>query len=209
MAPVYIDEATGSDESGSGTQNAPYKTIAYALFKHSDDAEVQVRKNGEAPYDRPSDSALKKAKKGAEGLRKKAEKEAENAEREAKKRAEVEHKLEESKKIVLKEDVTLPKAVKVCYLLIPAYQATHNLFYGKAKLNKLATLRGQRIGVSGWVHRLRVQKGMMFIVLRDGTGYLQAVITGLGVSLIFAMQRGFHSPINVHILRLRRMKPLP
>ena len=117
----------------------------------------------------------------------------ENAEREAKKRAEVEHKLEESKKIVLKEDVTLPKAVKVCYLSITAYQATHNLFCVKAKLNKLATHRGQRIGVSGWVHRLRVQKGMMFIVLRDGTGYLQAVITGLGVSL-FSQRR----EVSVH-----------
>ena len=116
MAPVYIDEASGNDESGSGTQNAPYKTLSYALYKHSDDAELQVRKDGEAPYDRPSDSSLKKAKKGAEGLRKKAEKEAENAEREAKKKAEVERKLEESKKIVFKEDGTLPKAAKVCAL---------------------------------------------------------------------------------------------
>lgn len=115
MAQIYIDEAAGSDESGTGTQNAPYKTLAYALFQHEgSDVELQVRKDAETPFDKPSDSSLKKAKKGADGLRKKQLKEAENAEREAKKRAEVERKLEESKKILLKEDESLPKAIKVC-----------------------------------------------------------------------------------------------
>lgn len=35
---------------------------------------------------------------------------------------------------------------------------------------------GKRISVQAWVHRLRRQgKNLMFIVLRDGTGYLQAL----------------------------------
>ena len=38
--------------------------------------------------------------------------------------------------------------------------------------------RGQRIKVSGWVHRLRRQGGsMMFLDLRDGTGILQCILT--------------------------------
>lgn len=114
MASVFIDEATGSDETGTGTQNAPYKTLAYALFKHdTPDVQLQTRKDGEAPYDKPTDSSLKKAKKNADGLRKKAAKAAEIAEREAKERAEAHKRLEESKKIVLVEDESLPKAVKV------------------------------------------------------------------------------------------------
>ncbi|KAH8115169.1 asparaginyl-tRNA synthetase [Phellopilus nigrolimitatus] len=160
MAPICIDEATGSDEVGTGTQNAPYKTLAYALFKHDAlDLELQVRKDAATPFDKPTDSSLKKAKKGADGLRKKAAKATEIAEREAKERAEADKKLEESKKIVLVEDESLPKATK-------------------AKINKLTPLRSQRVRVSGWVHRLRQQKGIMFIVLRDGTGYLQAVLSG-------------------------------
>ena len=45
----------------------------------------------------------------------------------------------------------------------------------------LERLRDQRVRVSGWVHRRRDQQEIMFIVLRDGTGYLQAVLTGQAV----------------------------
>ena len=48
----------------------------------------------------------------------------------------------------------------------------------QAKIGKLSELRLQRVRVSGWIHRLRDQKGIIFIVLRDGTGYLQCVLTG-------------------------------
>lgn len=38
--------------------------------------------------------------------------------------------------------------------------------------------RDKKVKVSAWVHRLRSQKGLIFIVLRDGTGYMQTVLSG-------------------------------
>ena len=114
MADVYIDEATGNDELGTGTQNEPYKTLAHAIYKNEGaEIEFRIRKDAETPYDKPTDSSLKKAKKNAEGLKKKAEKAAAIADREAKERAEADKRLEESKKIVLIEDQSLPKATRV------------------------------------------------------------------------------------------------
>uniref|UniRef100_A0A8D1MLB6 Asparagine--tRNA ligase, cytoplasmic n=1 Tax=Sus scrofa TaxID=9823 RepID=A0A8D1MLB6_PIG len=70
-----------------------------------------------------------------------------------------EKNLEEAKKITIKNDPSLPepKCVKIC---------------------ALEGYRGQRVKVFGWVHRLRRQgKNLMFLVLRDGTGYLQCVLS--------------------------------
>lgn len=118
MSPIHIDETTGSDATGTGAPDAPYQTLAYAVFKSTTDAKFLTRKDASAPYDEPTQSALKKAKKGAEGLEKKRKKAEELAEKaaaaqgaESEKR---EKQLEESKKIVLSEDAALPTAIKVC-----------------------------------------------------------------------------------------------
>ncbi|KAF9445308.1 asparaginyl-tRNA synthetase [Macrolepiota fuliginosa MF-IS2] len=166
MSTIYIDEATGSDTSGTGTQLTPYQTLGHALYANaasSDGVKYLIRKDATAEYDEPTQSALKKAKKTADGLEKKKKKAEELAEKEAKEKAELREKreklLEESKKIVLEEDQTLPKPPR-------------------AKTSQLVEHRGQRVRVFGWVHRLRDQKGIIFIVLRDGTGYLQSVLSG-------------------------------
>ncbi|KAI9298471.1 asparaginyl-tRNA synthetase [Neoconidiobolus thromboides FSU 785] len=67
--------------------------------------------------------------------------------------------MEEAKKVTLEEDKSLEKANR-----IQIRQSTEN--------------RGKRIKVSGWVHRLHVKgKDMMFVELRDGSGFLQCVLT--------------------------------
>lgn len=125
MSTIYVDETAGSDTTGQGTQEAPYQSLAQAIFAHGDSATLLIRKSPEATYDEPTQSALKKAKKGAEGIAKKKKKAEELAERDAKEKGEErerkERLLEESKKIVLNEDASLPKATKV--------PSTSSIFY--------------------------------------------------------------------------------
>jgi asparaginyl-tRNA synthetase len=122
MSTYYIDETAGSDETGVGSIEKPFQSLAFALFKAgAETPKLLSRKDPNSEYDEPTQSSLKKARKNADGLekkRKKAEELAEraataqNADRERREKA-----LEESRKIVLKEDESLPKAVTVRALM--------------------------------------------------------------------------------------------
>ncbi|CAN6674924.1 asparagine--tRNA ligase, cytoplasmic [Trichomonascus vanleenenianus] len=153
---VFVNEVTGQDTEGYGSQEKPFQTPAYAVFKAGTE-EIFVLKDGQ--YEKISASALKKAKKGADGLVKKAEKAIKAAEQLAQREAEEAKRLEAAKQIVITEDKSLPEAQKI-------------------KILKGAEFREKRVVTQGWIHRLRVQKGLVFIVLRDGTGYLQCVLSG-------------------------------
>jgi len=124
MSTVYIDEATGSDETGKGTQELPFKSLAFAVYSSNgpDGVKYLIRKDATADYNDATQSALKKAKKGSDGIKKKMKKTEELAAREDdEKKAERERKenlLEESKKIVLEEDPALSKATKVSHQII-------------------------------------------------------------------------------------------
>ena len=117
MAPIHIDETSGSDDTGKGTQEVPYKSLGQALFNHGPTSSYLFRKDQTVKYDEPTQSSLKKAKKTADGIEKKKKKQEELAERDAKEKGEEHEKrerlLEESKKIILEEDISLPKATKV------------------------------------------------------------------------------------------------
>ena len=119
MSTLCVDEAVGSDETGQGTQELPYKSLAFAVYSSNglDNVKYLIRKDATADYDEATQSALKKAKKGADGIEKKKKKAEELAAREdSEKKAERERKeklLEESKKIVLEEDAALTKAIRV------------------------------------------------------------------------------------------------
>jgi len=163
---VYTSETKGNDDGGEGTYRVPFKTVMKAM-KHAK-AEpfppiyVDVKPDSEAAktgakYELIAKAQLKKVTKlwqqevKKEEKREKAEKEAEEAKL---KRA------EEAKKITISQDPTLPAAKQI-------------------KLGQCGDNHSVRVVVCGWVHRLRTQgKGLMFITLRDGTGYLQCVLAG-------------------------------
>lgn len=109
--PYHIDETAGSDSTGDGSKDKPYQSIAYALFVHGQSEAVLVLKDG--VYEEPTTSSLKKAKKTADGLEKKRRKAEELAEKDAKEKEARARLLEESKKIKLVEDTSLPVPIKV------------------------------------------------------------------------------------------------
>jgi asparaginyl-tRNA synthetase len=113
MASFYVDETAGSDLTGVGSQESPYQSLAHALFAQGQSAKVLARKDQSAEYEEPTQSALKKAKKGADGLEKKRKKAEELAEAATLEREKRDRLLEESKKIELLEDASLPAASKV------------------------------------------------------------------------------------------------
>lgn len=160
---VFVDDASGTDDSSAGTLERPFQTPAYALYS-SPDAPIYVRKSADGQFEPISASMLKKAKKGVDGLVKKIKNAEETA---AKKAADDARKLEEAKKIVLVNDSSLPEAKRI-------------------KIRDGSKSRESRVVIQGWVHRLRLQKGLAFLVLRDGTGFLQCVLAGDLVSSFLA-----------------------
>lgn len=162
MPSVYVSEKTGEDSVGCGSQDKPYHSAAYAQFIAPEAAILIHKENEETKqfeYVEISASALKKAKKGAEGLRKKQEKLAILKQEAARKQTDAALKLSELDFLEISEDTSLPPAHEI-------------------KLKAIGEFVGKRISVRGWVHRLRLQKGLGFITLRDGTGFLQSVLTG-------------------------------
>lgn len=116
----------------------------------------------QAPYLPITPSAQKKAKKLYELHLKKEAKAAELKAKEKEKEGQENKKLEDAKRVLLTE---------------PAEPAL------RIKLKQAVQSRDRRVRIFGWVHRLRQQSGLTFIVLRDGTGYLQCVLSGKLVSV--------------------------
>lgn len=105
-------------------------------------------------YEVVAKSQLKKLTKlFAADMRKNADK-SQREQEDAKKR---EQNMEEARKIVLTNSGVAAKSIKI---------------------RDSVASRSVRVSVKGWVHRLRRQgKGLMFVTLRDGTGFLQCVLT--------------------------------
>lgn len=160
---VYVNEKAGADKAETpGTKDQPYLTAAFAAFK-SPEAKIYIYKqqddSEEYAYSEISASALKKAKKGAEGLKKKEEKQQKLKEQQKKTDEETAKRLAALDLIEIREDESLPKAKKI-------------------KMRDIQDNLNVRVELQGWVHRLRSQKGLSFITLRDGTGFIQCVLSG-------------------------------
>ncbi|KHJ44125.1 nucleic acid-binding domain protein [Trichuris suis] len=180
---IYISESTGSDDTGDGTSKKPFKTLLHAMkfvgvepfptFLSDVAGENEVGKHqppaalllGWKPV---SQSQLKKYHRlWLQELRKSKERSSkEKPYRSLDSFEQLEdairrdQNLEAAKSIVVEEDPNLPSPVVV-------------------KIRDVAKMIGKRVKVFGWVHRMRRQgKQLMFVVLRDGTGYLQCIISG-------------------------------
>ncbi|KKK25817.1 hypothetical protein ARAM_006837, partial [Aspergillus rambellii] len=185
MASIYIDEDVGRDDStATGSESAPYKTLLYAFQQHapSDGAQYLTRKSETEPTGEGADpaaklewkpatkSAMKKATNLYEQKKRKAAKEQELAIREKGEADKRKLVLEEAKKVIIKEDTSLAKPVRI------------RLDETDPAIVKLGSSEtetpGTRVRVLGRVHRLRTQKDMIFLTLADGYGYLQCILTG-------------------------------
>ncbi|XP_074039261.1 asparagine--tRNA ligase [Leptinotarsa decemlineata] len=156
--PIYTSDSRGNDETGDGTEGKPFKTILQAMRKAGAEPFPVIYVDGKEDalkYEPAAKSQLKKIQKmwvrENYKLAEKSNKEEEDAEKRAK-------NLEEAKKIVITEDKSLPEPKLI------------RIFDGEQ-------FREKRVKIFGWTHRIRRQgKNLMFVTLRDGTGFLQSVL---------------------------------
>lgn len=159
LAEIYTSESSGCDDTGDGTKDKPFKSVIQAMRKAGKEPfpTIYVDSKTEGERYEPVSKSQKKKVTGLwqaeqKKLAKKADQEAEKAERREK-------NLEEAKKIVIEQDTSLPAPKQI-------------------KIRDSVANREVRVKVYGWVGELRRQgKNLMFVLLRDGTGFLQCVLT--------------------------------
>lgn len=157
---LYTSEKEGNDESGDGSLQKPFKTVMRALLAaEGAEPQPQIMVDGKEEaerYEKLAKAQLKKVTKLYAQEKKKSE---DRDKKEAEKAQQREKNLEEAKKIKIKEDETLPQAKRI-------------------RIKESVANRNERVKVFGWIHRLRRQgKNLMFLVLRDGSGFLQCVLS--------------------------------
>jgi asparaginyl-tRNA synthetase len=204
---VYIDDDVGVDSmSVHGTEASPFKTLLYAYIRFPPQPEgpsylTRKSETGEVSADGdpaarlewkpPTKSATKKAHNLYEQHKKKVTREKELLAQKEKENVKRREQLEEAKKLVIVQDERLPKAVKI------------KIRERDPKIVKLRSAKetedkGTRVRVSGWVHRLRSQKDVIFVTLRDGTGLLQCVLTGDLVKTYDALTLTLETTITIY-----------
>ncbi|XP_041464724.1 asparagine--tRNA ligase, cytoplasmic-like [Lytechinus variegatus] len=157
-AVMYISEKEGNDESGDGTEQKPYQTLLCAMMRAGGEPFPKFMGDSKKEGERWEEVSQAQRKKIAKLYAKEQRKTADREKREAEDAEKRQKNLEEAKKITIEEDPSLPAAKLI-------------------KIKNGEANRGVRVKINGWVHRLRRQgRALMFIVLRDGTGFLQSVL---------------------------------
>ncbi|XP_057342190.1 asparagine--tRNA ligase, cytoplasmic [Microplitis mediator] len=155
---IYTSEKNGSDDVGDGTEAKPFKTILQAMRhagKEPFPTIYQDSKDESQKYEPAAKSQLKKVQKIWVREQHKNEDKQKKLTEDDEKRTK---NLDEAKLIIIEEDKSLPAAIRI-------------------KIKDAVEYRDKRVELFGWVHRLRRQgKSLMFITLRDGTGFLQCVL---------------------------------
>lgn len=167
---IYINPKS-SIEASDGSLENPFKDVQDYLKTLQDFKKLEIKvmvpneKKDEANPDEWVEMAkaqMKKQVKIATANKKKSEKAAagelkSKADADTKEKARQE-RLCQAKNIVLENDLSKP--------------------FCQVKVRDLKNYRGRRVKIFGWVHRKRESgKNLAFLVLRDGTGFLQVVLS--------------------------------
>ncbi|XP_078076061.1 asparagine--tRNA ligase, cytoplasmic [Mustelus asterias] len=157
LGELYVSGREGDDAIGTGTKDKPFKTVLQALQAAGKEPFPTIYVDSQKENERwevISKSQMKNVKKLWQRDQIKNESKEKKELEDALRR---EKNLEEAKKIVIKLDDSLGEPHQI-------------------KIRATEAHREQRVKLFGWVHRLRRQgKNLMFVVLRDGTGFLQCV----------------------------------
>ncbi|CAD5206710.1 unnamed protein product [Bursaphelenchus okinawaensis] len=155
----YVDPENGCDEQGDASKEKPVKNLFKAmLIAGSIDKKffVAALEDNKLEWKEAAKAAIKKNAKKFEAENKKLQKANEKQAVQQAASQLTDLHLEEAKKVVISLDKTLP--------------------FEDVKLRSVSDYVGKRVRISAWAHRVRRQgKNLMFVVLRDGSGYLQAV----------------------------------
>lgn len=177
---MYTSESRGNDETGDGSEGAPLKTVLAALRKAGCEPFPKIYVDSKEAGDQwapVSESQLKKQKKLWQQEKRKDEarqsKVAEDAIRRQKNMAEAES-------VVIEEDKSLPPATTI-------------------KIRDATQFRGKRVLIHGWVHRLRRQgRVLMFLTLRDGSGFIQCVLSDRLCQTLHAISLQTESTVSLY-----------
>ena len=205
---IHIDEDVGADsQPADGSATHPYKTLLYAFIQHPSGGGGQylTRKSQTGPVSQDGDpavrqewkpvskSAMKKATSLFEQHQKKLAKTDQLALREKEEAEKRQAVLEEAKKVTIAEDSSLPRAITIH--LDEKDPAVVQLRKQHAESSALE--KGSRVRVRGRIHRLRSQKDLIFITLRDGYGMLQCVLSGRLTQTYDAMTLTLETSIEI------------